>query len=85
MLIDDRRAYVQLARDSRTACEWQSFVNDHSKLQSAFAAGMAKLAILGQDASQMVDCSEVIPVPPVGSPPTHTLTPEMTLSWANRL
>ena len=55
----------QLARDSRTACEWQSFVNDHAKLQSAFAAAMAKLAVLGQDTSQMVDCSEVIPIPPV--------------------
>ena len=38
-------------------------MNDHAKLQSAFAAAMAKLAVLGQDTSQMVDCSEVIPVP----------------------
>ena len=58
---------LQLARDSRTACEWQSFVNDHAKLQSAFAAAMAKLAVLGQDTSQMVDCSEVIPIPPVST------------------
>lgn len=33
-------------------------------MQSEFKAAMAKLAVLGQDTSQMVDCSEVIPVPP---------------------
>ena len=55
------------ARDSRTACEWQSFVKDHAKLQSAFKAAMAKLAILGQDRSKMIDCSEVIPIPPVSA------------------
>ena len=64
-LADDRRG--QLARDSRTACEWQSFVKDHAKLQSAFKAAMAKLAILGQDRSKMIDCSEVIPIPPVSA------------------
>jgi hypothetical protein len=52
-----------LARDSRTACEWQSFVNNQSKLQSAFKAAMAKLAILGHDRRTLIDCSEVIPVP----------------------
>ena len=57
----------QLARDSRTACEWQSFVDDHAKLQSAFGAAMAKLATVGQDRSQLVDCSEVIPVPGVSN------------------
>ncbi|OBZ74831.1 hypothetical protein A0H81_05388 [Grifola frondosa] len=30
---------------------------------------MAKLAVLGQDTTQMIDCSEVIPVPP---PPNST-------------
>ncbi|KAI0790377.1 manganase peroxidase [Abortiporus biennis] len=53
----------ELARDSRTACEWQSFVNNQAKVQSAFKAAMAKMAVLGQDTSKMVDCSEVIPVP----------------------
>ncbi|OBZ74439.1 Manganese peroxidase 3 [Grifola frondosa] len=54
----------ELARDSRTNCEWQSFVNNQAKLQSAFKAAMAKLSVLGNDMSQMVDCSDVIPVPP---------------------
>ncbi|KAK7472919.1 fungal class II heme-containing peroxidase [Stygiomarasmius scandens] len=52
----------ELARDSRTACEWQSFVNNQSKLQSAFKAAMLKLSLLGQDQSKLVDCSEVIPM-----------------------
>ncbi|KAJ8518056.1 hypothetical protein ONZ45_g4824 [Pleurotus djamor] len=52
-----------LARDSRTACEWQSFVNNQAKLQSAFKAAMDKLATIGQDRSKMIDCSDVIPVP----------------------
>jgi hypothetical protein len=29
----------------------------------AFRNAMAKLAVLGQDTSQMIDCSEVIPEP----------------------
>nr|AFK91531.1 manganese peroxidase 3 [Cerrena unicolor]AFK91532.1 manganese peroxidase 3 [Cerrena unicolor] len=52
-----------LARDSRTACEWQSFVNNQSKLQRAFKAAMAKLAVTGQDTRKLIDCSDVIPVP----------------------
>jgi len=53
-----------LARDSRTACEWQSFVGNQNKLQTAFKAAFKKLAVLGQDINNMIDCSEVIPVPP---------------------
>ncbi|TCD71227.1 Manganese peroxidase 3 [Steccherinum ochraceum] len=52
-----------LARDSRTACEWQSFVNDPVKLHDRFIDVMLKMSLLGQDQDQMVDCSEVIPVP----------------------
>ncbi|KAJ7594778.1 manganese peroxidase isozyme precursor [Mycena floridula] len=52
-----------LARDPRTACEWQSFVNNQSKLQSAFKAAMLKLSVLGQNINRMIDCSDVIPVP----------------------
>ncbi|KAI0705199.1 melanin-decolorizing enzyme [Cytidiella melzeri] len=53
-----------LARDSRTACEWQSFVNNQVKLQTAFKAAFKKLAVLGHNIDDMVDCSEVIPTPP---------------------
>ncbi|KZV62726.1 class II peroxidase [Peniophora sp. CONT] len=53
----------ELARDSRTACAWQANVNNQQHMMSSFAAAMAKMAVLGQDTSKMVDCSDVIPVP----------------------
>ncbi len=56
-----------VARDPRTACEWQSFVGNQAKLQSAFRAAMSKLAILGNNRRDLVDCSEVIPIPPVSA------------------
>ncbi|CAL1697180.1 unnamed protein product [Somion occarium] len=52
-----------IARDARTACEWQSFITDHKLMVSKFEKVMAKLAILGHSAHDLVDCSEVIPVP----------------------
>ncbi|KAI8992988.1 manganese peroxidase 3 [Trametes punicea] len=59
----------ELARDSRTACEWQSFVNNQAKLQSAFKAAFRKMTVLGSDESQLIDCSELVPTPP---PPAST-------------
>ena len=50
-----------LARDSRTACTWQSFVNNENKMRSAFAAALTKMMLLGQDQSKLIDCTEVIP------------------------
>ena len=32
-------------------------------MAGAFSNAMAKLSVLGQDTSQMIDCSEVIPEP----------------------
>jgi hypothetical protein len=61
-----------LFADSRTACTWQSFVNNQSQMQSAFKAAMLKLSTLGQNRANMVDCSDVIPVPrplPAGAGP----------------
>ncbi|TDL17015.1 manganese peroxidase 2 [Rickenella mellea] len=52
-----------LARDSRTACTWQSFVNNPKSMNTKFAAAMAKLAVLGQNVKHLTDCSEVIPTP----------------------
>ncbi|KAK7445710.1 fungal class II heme-containing peroxidase [Stygiomarasmius scandens] len=61
---------AELARDPRTACEWQSFVNNHAKMQSEFKAAMLKLSLVGQNQRQLIDCSEVIPVPrPVTNSP----------------
>ncbi|GJE95276.1 lignin peroxidase [Phanerochaete sordida] len=51
-----------IARDSRTACEWQSFVNNQSKLTSDFQFIFLALTQLGQDPDIMTDCSDVIPI-----------------------
>ena len=51
------------ARDSRTACEWQSFVNNQTKLQEDFQFIFTAIATLGQDMDSLIDCSDVIPAP----------------------
>ncbi|KII92147.1 hypothetical protein PLICRDRAFT_172282 [Plicaturopsis crispa FD-325 SS-3] len=61
----------ELARDSRTACEWQSMVNNQSKMQSAFKAAMAKLAVVGHNPRSLIDCSEVIPIPKAVTTKAH--------------
>ncbi|KAJ8481169.1 hypothetical protein ONZ45_g4163 [Pleurotus djamor] len=52
-----------LARDPRTACQWQSFITDHASMVRRFEKAMSKLATLGQNRNRLVDCSDVIPVP----------------------
>lgn len=51
----------QLARDARTACDWQDFATDQAKMSREFGAAMLKLSLLGQDKRKLIDCSEVIP------------------------
>ncbi|KAF8904625.1 heme peroxidase [Mucidula mucida] len=53
----------ELARDKRTSCEWQTQIADHNKMMNNFKKAMAKMAILGHDRKDLIDCSEVIPVP----------------------
>jgi len=64
------------ARDSRTSCLWQSFVTDQRKMASMFAEAFKKMAILGHNREDLVDCSEVLPPPaaPVTKPPTFPAT-----------
>lgn len=50
-----------LARDSRTACTWQGFIDNQSGMRSAFSAAFAKMAVLGQSTANLIDCTEVIP------------------------
>ncbi|KAJ7456124.1 manganese peroxidase [Mycena latifolia] len=50
-----------LARDPRTACFWQGFVNEQELMTSSFRAAMSKLAILGHKRSNLIDCSDVVP------------------------
>ena len=53
-----------IARDNRTACEWQSFAADQEKFQETFPDVFGRLAVLGVDNSTLIDCSEVLPIPP---------------------
>ena len=46
-------------KDSRTACEWQLMIDDQNRMMSQFKAAMAKLQLLGQDTSKLIDCSDV--------------------------
>ncbi|EIN09061.1 substrate-free manganese peroxidase [Punctularia strigosozonata HHB-11173 SS5] len=50
-----------LARDPRTACFWQGFVNQQEFMATSFKNAMAKLATLGQNTRNLIDCSEVVP------------------------
>ncbi|THH05588.1 hypothetical protein EW145_g4686 [Phellinidium pouzarii] len=61
-----------LSRDSRTACEWQSMVDNQQLMMSNFKSAMAKLAVVGHNPDDLIDCSDVIPAatPPVAKPAT---------------
>ncbi|OCH90881.1 manganese-dependent peroxidase precursor [Obba rivulosa] len=52
-----------LARDERTACFWQGFVNEQEFMAQSFKNAFAKLAVLGHNPDDLVDCSAVVPVP----------------------
>ena len=61
-----------LARDARTACTWQSMVDNQALMQTNFKNAMAKLAVTGHNPANLIDCSEAVPepVPPVAKPAT---------------
>ncbi|KAF8168751.1 manganese peroxidase 1 [Pholiota molesta] len=52
-----------LSQDARTACFWQAMVNDQTRMVTEFKAAMAKLQTLGQNTRELIDCSDVVPVP----------------------
>ncbi|KAJ7906848.1 manganese peroxidase 2 [Mycena leptocephala] len=52
------------ARDSATNCAWQSFAGNQQAMQTAFTKAFNKLAILGHNAANLIDCSDVIPAAP---------------------
>ncbi|KAL5521085.1 hypothetical protein ACEPAG_9007 [Sanghuangporus baumii] len=54
---------TELARDDRTSCLWQSFITDQDAMRTAFGIAMTKMSLLGQNQSQLVDCTELIPIP----------------------
>ena len=56
-----------LAHDPRTACFWQGFVDKQEFMAQSFKAAMAKLAVLGHNPDDLVDCSAVVPKPKAGN------------------
>ena len=60
-----------LARDERTACFWQGFVNEQEFMAASFGAAVAKLAILGNKREDLIDCSDVVPTPPAPASTAH--------------
>ncbi|KAF8882764.1 manganese peroxidase 3 [Gymnopilus junonius] len=66
-----------LARDSRTACFWQTLATNQQQMQSQFADAVFKLSLLGQNQNDLVDCSEIIPAAPAFTG-TPTFPPALT-------
>jgi len=66
-----------LARDPRTACVWQSFINEQEKMQNAFIEAVDKMSRIGlKNPNSLIDCSVVVPQPvaPVSKPATFPAT-----------
>ncbi|KZV88999.1 fungal versatile peroxidase from pleurotus Eryngii [Exidia glandulosa HHB12029] len=54
----------EFARDSRTACTWQSFALNQALMAQKFSTAMTKLSLLGHSQSDLIDCTEIIPQAP---------------------
>jgi len=49
------------ARDTRTACFWQQFIGNHDVFVNQFEAQMFRIGTIGQNANDLIDCSDTIP------------------------
>ncbi|KIJ34465.1 class II peroxidase [Sphaerobolus stellatus SS14] len=66
-----------IARDPRTACTWQSFINNQELMQNAFVVAVDKMSRIGlKNPQNLVDCSVVVPQPvaKVTKPATYPAT-----------
>jgi len=65
----------KIARDYRTACQWQTYINNQARLTADFGAAMYKVSMVGQNPykSSMYDCSGAppSPTPPLGKATTY--------------
>ncbi|KAE9403094.1 manganese peroxidase [Gymnopus androsaceus JB14] len=52
-----------LARDNRTACFWQGMINQEELMASKFQEAMSRMAIIGHNREDLIDCSAVVPKP----------------------
>ncbi|KAJ6610562.1 lignin peroxidase LiP2 precursor [Mycena sp. CBHHK59/15] len=53
-----------MARDSATNCAWQSFAGNLAAVHSAFPPAFSKMAIIGHNPANLIDCSDIIPASP---------------------
>ncbi|KAJ3732783.1 manganese peroxidase [Lentinula guzmanii] len=62
----------ELARDPRTACFWQSMI---TLMAARFKAAMAKMAVIGHNPNDLIDCSAIVPkpVPALNKPATYSV------------
>ncbi|KAJ7314262.1 manganese peroxidase 1 precursor [Mycena albidolilacea] len=60
-LASTRKSDYALARDPRTTLHWRLLSASQPLMANRFAAAMDKMALLGQNAKILYDCSEVIP------------------------
>ncbi|KAE9388738.1 manganese peroxidase [Gymnopus androsaceus JB14] len=65
-----------LARDNRTACFWQGMINQEELMAAKFKEAMSRMAIIGHNRGDLVDCSAVVPqpAPGLGKPATYPET-----------
>ncbi|KAF7336170.1 Peroxidase [Mycena venus] len=68
-----------MARDPATNCAWQSFAGQQAKMQTAFASAFNRLAIIGHNPANLVDCSDVIP----NAPPLPANAGPPSACWAD--
>ena len=61
-----------IAHAPETACAWQDNVNNQELMMLNFRTAMQKLAVVGHNPDELIDCSDVIPepLPPVRKPAT---------------
>jgi len=73
-----------------SACTWQGFVNQQTKMANAFKAAMAKLSVVGQtNTARFIDCSEVVPAAKPNTKParfvsiflSYSIVPTLPLSF----
>ncbi|KIJ31370.1 class II peroxidase [Sphaerobolus stellatus SS14] len=66
----------------QTSAVWQGFINSPSSLIPAFSQAMSKMSLIGYQSSNLVDCSDLVPIPspaPSTSTTSGTNPPQPTL------
>ncbi|KAE9406778.1 manganese peroxidase [Gymnopus androsaceus JB14] len=82
LTVDDNSGEIRLqsdfllARHPLTACSWQGMINQEELMASKFKNAMSRLAVIGHNPNNLIDCSAVVPkpVPALGKPATYPAT-----------